>query len=114
MKYCIVLTDGVPGSSTNPNYSVAEGAWQSAYSMKHDYDVTVYSLFLGTAEKDISMTYSYQAGTFNFKISVLGFLDGTSSNIPEAYWYVGEGSYNEQKWTKYNKNQYSILTGYML
>ncbi len=81
-KFCIILTDGMPGTMNEGDYSIAQETWDAAYSMKHDLGIKVYTIFLGTEGKNTK----FENHTDGYLMDVTNFLDGTSSNFPQARW----------------------------
>ena len=98
-KYCIILTDGEPGTTLHPDYDVAQDTWQATYQMKQ-MGITVYTVFLGTEGINKQLENASDGCTMNTR----NFLDGTSSNFPTAYWnlYTGTNWTNLQDyWVEY-------------
>ena len=111
-KFCIILTDGVPYMDEYPKYETAELTWQYTYDMK-DMGVKVFTIFLGTDGTSKKFTYYDDTFKETYIINVYNFLDGTSSNFPEAFYNNNTkdnkddntfNNYVENEWYTYRKN----------
>lgn len=97
-RFCIILTDGEPGTTLHPDYGVAETTWQATYEMKK-MGVTVYTIFLGTSGINKALEPDSDGSIMNTR----NFLDGTSSNFVNNYFNIETSNNNNipNMWVDY-------------
>ncbi len=95
-RVVVFLTDGVPTSYSNFEYSVANVAIQNAYQLKNIYDATVYSVGVfdrtTSADKNVNNFMNYVSSNYN-EVKILNkYSNETTSNKNGYYLNVGDVS----------------------